>query len=72
MPGSLPSLSSIFALVATPISVPRVSKISTNRNEKMTTMKFTMPTALKSTLKHWPKVRPSLEKSVMPQLGNSE
>ena len=72
MPGSLPSLSSIFALVATPISVPRVSKISTNRNEKMTTMKFTMPTALKSTLKHWPKVRPSLEKSVMPQLGNRE
>ena len=38
----------------------------------MTTMKFTMPTALKSTLKHWPKVRPSLEKSVMPQLGNRE
>ena len=39
-------------LVATPISVPSVSKMSTNRNEKMTTMKFTMPTALKSTLKH--------------------
>ena len=35
-------------------------------------IKFTMPTALKSTLKHWPKVRPSLEKSVMPQLGNRE
>ncbi|SCI93347.1 Uncharacterised protein [uncultured Butyricicoccus sp.] len=72
MRGSLPSLSSISALVATPISVPRVSKISTNRNEKITTIKLMMPTVLKSTLKHWPNVRPSLVKSVMPNAGNRE
>ena len=43
MPGSFPSLSSISAFVATPISVPRVSKISTNRNEKITMIKLKMP-----------------------------
>ena len=32
--GSLPSLSSIFAFVLTPIIVPSVSKRSTKRNEK--------------------------------------
>ena len=35
--GSFPSLSSISALEATPISVPIVSKISTNRNAKIIT-----------------------------------
>ena len=52
MPGSFPSLSSISAFVATPISVPRVSKISTNRNEKTTMIKLKMPTLSKPTLKH--------------------
>lgn len=34
--GRLPFSSSIFALVATPVRVPRVSKISTNKNENKT------------------------------------
>ena len=34
-------------------------------------MKLTMPTLEKSTLKHWPKVRPSLEKSVSAIVGKS-
>lgn len=34
--GRLPFSSSIFALVATPVRVPRVSKISTNKNENNT------------------------------------
>ena len=38
--GSFSSLSSMSAFVATPISVPIVSNISTNRNAKMTTIKF--------------------------------
>ena len=71
MPGRRPSSSSISALVATPMSVPRVSKISTNRKENTTMMKLTMPTLEKSTLKHWPKVRPSLEKSVSAIVGKS-
>ena len=58
---NLPSLSSMSALVQTPTSVPRVSKISTNRNEKMTTIKFTMLMPSKSTRKHCPNVSPSLE-----------
>ena len=70
MPGSLPSSSSMPALVATPIRVPRVSNRSTNRKENTTTTKLIRPTALKSTWKHWPKVSPSLEKSVMPRVGN--
>ena len=37
--GSLPSSSSILALEDTPISVPIVSNISTNRNAKTTTAK---------------------------------
>ena len=40
MPGSFPSLSSIFALDAQPMTVPKVSKISTKRNAKHTTTKF--------------------------------
>ena len=35
--GSFPFSSSILALVDTPISVPRVSKISTNKKAKITT-----------------------------------
>ena len=50
IPGSLPSLSSISALVAHPISVPRVSKISTNRNANTTTRKFSDPITEKSIL----------------------
>ena len=50
--GSLPSLSSISAFVATPMRVPSVSKRSTNRNEKIITMKLKIPTSLKSILKH--------------------
>ena len=49
---NLPSLSSIFALLHTPISVPRVSKISTKRKEKMTTIKLMMLTPSKSNRKH--------------------
>ena len=52
MAGSLPSLSSMFALVLTPMSVPSVSNRSTNRKEKVTTTKFRMPTLPKSSLKH--------------------
>ena len=37
--GSFPSLSSISALEATPMRVPRVSNRSTNRNANMTTKK---------------------------------
>ena len=70
--GSFPSLSSIFAFVLTPMSVPRVSKRSTNRNEKITTTKLKIPTPLISTLKHCPNVSPSLEKSVILKVGRSE
>ena len=38
--GNLPSLSNIFALEAHPITVPSVSKTSTNKNANTTTMKF--------------------------------
>ena len=37
--GSLPSLSRRFPLLATPIRVPTVSKISTNKNENIITKK---------------------------------
>ena len=40
MRGSLPSSSSMSALDATPIRVPRVSNRSTNRKENMTAKKF--------------------------------
>ena len=49
--GSLPSLSSISALEATPISVPRVSNISTNRNANTTTKKSSENRRLKSIFK---------------------
>ena len=46
--GSLPSLSSISALEATPISVPSVSNISTNRNANIMTTKSSVKTMEKS------------------------
>ena len=46
--GSLPSLSSISALEATPISVPSVSNISTNKNANMMTTKSSENTMEKS------------------------
>lgn len=46
--GSLPFSSSISALEATPMSVPRVSKISTNRKANMTTRKSILNIRLKS------------------------
>ena len=46
--GSLPSLSSILALEATPIRVPRVSNKSTNMKESMIVIKLKVKIALKS------------------------
>ena len=48
--GRCPSSSNIPALVDTPINVPIVSNISTNKNAKITTMKFRENTPLKSSL----------------------
>ena len=50
--GKFPSSSSIFALVATPVSVPRVSKISTKRKEKSTENISSENTFEKSSLKN--------------------
>ena len=50
MLGSLPSSSSMSALEATPIRVPRVSNRSTKRKENITAKKFRMPTPEKSVL----------------------
>ena len=61
--GSLPSLSSISALDATPISVPSVSNRSTNRNANITTIKSRIRIPEKSALNTWPKVWPKEEKS---------
>ena len=52
IPGHLPFSSNIFAFVLTPIIVPSVSNKSTKRNANTTIIKFTIPTALKSRLKH--------------------
>ena len=70
--GSFSSSSSIPALEDTPISVPIVSKISTNRNENKTTMKLNMPTPSKSAAKHCPNVFPIAVKSVIPSAGYRE
>ena len=48
--GSLPSLSSMSALEATPIRVPRVSNISTNRNANTMTMNWLNGIAVKFSL----------------------
>ena len=68
MRGSLPSSSSISALEATPMRVPRVSNRSTKRKENMTAKKFRMPTPEKSVLNTCPKVLPSAEKSKLTKL----
>ena len=52
--GSLPSLSIMPALVAHPISVPMVSKISTNRKENTMAIKSKILKVEKSALKHCP------------------
>ena len=70
--GSLPSSSSMSALVATPISVPKVSNISTKRNANMIIMKLMIPTLVKSALNTCPKVSERAEKSVVPKVGYSE
>ena len=46
MPSSLPSSSSMSALEAHPMTVPRVSKMSTNRNANTTTMKSSVWVAM--------------------------
>ncbi len=48
--GSLPSLSSMSALEATPISVPSVSNMSTNRNASIMVIKFALKMPEKSSL----------------------
>ena len=50
--GSLPSLSSISPFIQTPIRVPSVSKRSTKRKEKITTIKLKILMPSKLTLKH--------------------
>ena len=50
--GSFPSLSSMSALEATPINVPSVSNISTNKNANITTRKSRDNTLEKSSLKN--------------------
>ena len=54
--GSFSFSSSIPAFVDTPISVPSVSKISTKRNAKSTTIKSRILMLEKSALKHCPNV----------------
>ena len=49
--GNLPSLSSILASVDTPISVPSVSNISTNKKENIITMKLNVKILFHSNLK---------------------
>ena len=66
--GNLPFSSSIPAFVLTPMIVPNVSNKSTKRNANTTMMKFTIPTALKSRLKHCPNVSPKAEKSKLTNL----
>ena len=58
MRGSLPSLSSMSALEATPISVPSVSNMSTNKNAKTITIKSAIEKLSPATLKHCPNVLP--------------
>ena len=63
MQGNLPFLSSILALVATPMRVPKVSNRSTNKKATITTKKSVRRITFQSTLKHWPKVLPMAVKS---------
>ena len=50
--GSWPFSSSISLLAATPMRVPRVSKVSTNRKAKMTAKKFRLSTWEKSSFRN--------------------
>ena len=70
--GSFSSLSSMPALEDTPINVPIVSNISTNRNDSKTTIKLKIHTPEKSALKHCPNVLPIAEKSVIAIVGYRE
>ena len=70
--GSFPSSSSMPALSDTPMSVPMVSNISTNRNENNTTMKSMTRTPLKSAVKHCPNVSLIAVKSVNCNVGYKE
>jgi len=72
MRGSLPFSSIIFALFATPIRVPSVSNISTNKKEKIITIKSKIRISEKSTLKHFPKVEPMAVRSKVDHAGNRE
>ena len=66
--GNFPFSSSIPAFVLTPMIVPNVSNKSTKRNANTTIIKFTIPSALKSRLKHCPNVFPNAEKSKLTNL----
>ena len=70
--GSFSSLSSMPALVDTPIKVPRVSKISTNRKDNKITIKLNTLTPVKSAVKHCPNVFPIAVKSVNANVGYKE
>ena len=70
--GSFPSLSSISALFATPISVPNVSNMSTNKNAKIITTKSSALIAETSALKHCPNVSPIEVRSKLDHDGNKE
>ena len=70
--GSFSFSSSIPAFVETPISVPRVSKISTKRNAKRTTIKSSILIFEKSALKHCPKVSPIAVISIILNVGYNE
>ena len=70
--GSLPSLSNISALFATPIRVPSVSNISTNRKDNKIAIKSKILTEEKSAVKHLPKVLPIAVISVNPHTGYKE
>ena len=65
--GSLPSSSSIFALEAHPITVPNVSKISTNKNANIITIKSNVCSATnaKSNLKNVEETDAGIEKNAV-------
>ena len=65
IPGSFPSSSNILAFVLTPINVPKVSNKSTNKNEKIITIKLKILISPKLILKHCPNVSPNAEKSIL-------
>ena len=70
--GSFSFSSSIPAFVDTPISVQSVSKISTKRNAKSTTIKSRILMLEKSALKHCPNVSPIAVISIILSVGYNE